>query len=142
MDKFNEALIDHILDAERLARLARDWCSIRAKGDMLRALANKERRKSAMPKINLLPVPEGYKVRIEHFFKPEDLECQCLSHTKKAPRYYTVSGLFDSKGNLVSLGYAACSPRDTPSRKVGRAIAHNRAVRSWQKLHESLAPED
>jgi hypothetical protein len=81
-----------------------------------------------MAKQELLPVPEGYKVKMVHVHKPEDLEECRLVNFKKPPRYYTFAWAVDSVGHAVAFASAACSPKDKPSRKLGRLIAHNRVV--------------
>lgn len=77
-------------------------------------------------RFDLLPVPNGYKMKVFHVHDKERL--QDVKIMKKPPKYFTMAVLLDDEGYPVSAGTAACSPRDNPSRKLGRAIAWNRCV--------------
>jgi hypothetical protein len=74
----------------------------------------------------LKPVPTGYKVKLHHYFKPDDLRDWTTS--KKPPKYVTLAVMVNPHGEVASFGGAACSPKDNPSRKLGRVIAHNRCL--------------
>lgn len=81
-----------------------------------------------MNSIPLLPVPDGYFVRINHYTQPNELIGLCQSTTAKPPRYATMASVYGPGDQFVCEAWAFCSPKDSPSRKRGRAIAHNRAV--------------
>lgn len=89
-----------------------------------------------MKKIALMPVPDGHKVKIVHVHKQSDLEGLKLENSKRAPRYVTYAILLDADGMVQTISSAACSPKDTPSRKMGRAIAHNRAIKEFSRQAE------
>ncbi len=94
-----------------------------------------------MKKVTLLPVPDGHKVKIIHVHDKNGLREMALSNPKKPPRYVTYAMLLDNEGMMVDIAIAACSPRDTPSRKLGRAIAHNRLLTYYyDSQKESSAP--
>ena len=80
----------------------------------------------------LLPVPTGMKVKIYHTHDPKVL--RFLSISKRPPRYLTEATLVDTATNtMVAMAFAWCSPKDTPSRKLGRAIAHNRCITNYME---------
>jgi hypothetical protein len=82
-------------------------------------------------KLVLLPVPEGYKLHLHHFTKKE-LILQSKSD-QPPPRYGTKAELFDEEGNSVCIGFSFCSHKDTPNRKLGNIIAHNRCIKKFNK---------
>lgn len=92
-------------------------------------------------KIPLLPVPAGLTVRIVHIHDPARLE-RLARKGCPPPRYVTIARVYDAHNNDVASSMAFCNPKDCPSRKAGRAIAHNRAVsaylRSVALAHEEL----
>jgi endonuclease YncB( thermonuclease family) len=96
-----------------------------------------QRGKLVMKKIvQLAEVPANLKVKIYHV---PTKEVQAIltpfgKNTKKMPRYYTVARVIDRDTmEVVAEGDALCSYKDTPSRKLGRAIAHNRALKAYAK---------
>jgi hypothetical protein len=46
-------------------------------------------------------------------------------------KYVTLARLKDSDGHIVAQGKAACSSKDNPSRRVGRAVAIGRALQEY-----------
>jgi hypothetical protein len=89
-----------------------------------------------MPKIELAPVPPGLKVRIYHMGPQEVRYVTAGLRIKpgKQPKYYTVAELVNPVTHTVyATGDALCSYKDNPSRKMGRAIAHNRAIKAYTK---------
>lgn len=92
-----------------------------------------------MPKIELAPVPPGLKVRIYHMGPKEVMNASAGIGIKpsKQPKYYTVAELVNPVTHTVyATGDALCSYKDNPSRKMGRAIAHNRAIKAYTKGNE------
>lgn len=86
--------------------------------------------------IELATVPANVKVKIYHI--PTKTVQKVLhpfkGSARKLPRYYTVANVVDRETlQVVAAGDALCSYKDTPSRKVGRAIAHNRALKAYAK---------
>lgn len=89
-----------------------------------------------MDKCKKLHCPKGFKVRVVHIHRPEDLEFLAMDghrgDTLPPPRYFTVAELFrtndDGSFTKVDEAIARCSPRDTPNRKRGYLIAHNRVL--------------
>lgn len=92
-----------------------------------------------MKNIPLMPVPDGYKVRVIHVHDPDTLktwhDTKCAlgarSPKRKTPRYVTYAYVVDAAHNAIIYGthaFSVCSHLDNPSRRKGRAVAHNRAV--------------
>ena len=53
-------------------------------------------------------------------------------HDRRGCRYATVAKLFrKDDGELIAIGEAYCSEKDTPSRKVGRMVAVGRALKEY-----------
>lgn len=87
-----------------------------------------------MKKIPLLPTPMGCFVKIEHLHDPRDLANCRDTRRGQSPRYVTYARLYEEGASAPSVTAAAfCSHKDTPSRKMGRAIAHNRAVSYYNR---------
>ena len=86
-----------------------------------------------VPKIQLIPVPEGYKVLVQHTFDAATLSL--LARTKRtAPKYCTYACVIEKvTGDICCEALSICSHRDTPSRKLGRAIAHNRVMKVFNE---------
>lgn len=89
-------------------------------------------------KNSLLPVPNGTKVLLKHLHKPEDIRAwfkraiDAGLHGNAIPIYATLAILIDKEtGEVLGSGTSYCSPRDNPSRKLGRLIAHNRAILAY-----------
>lgn len=88
------------------------------------------------PKVTLAPVPDGLKVKIYHTPTSEVQAALDFMGVKgrKRPRYYTFARVIDrDTQEVLAEGDALCSYKDTPSRKLGRAIAHNRALKALAK---------
>lgn len=82
----------------------------------------------------LVPVPEGYKVRIRHTFDPVELRTCAARDGAEPPRYMTEASVVNLATGITEwVEKAYCSPRDVPCRKTGRAIAHNRAVKHFSR---------
>lgn len=90
-------------------------------------------------KIALRPVPEGFKVRIEHVTDPQELQKQVRKAGDVPPRFVTWADVLDEQGHVVAFGGAFCSHKDNPSRKMGRAIAHNRALKYLERATAARA---
>jgi hypothetical protein len=85
-------------------------------------------------KIALLPVPDGMRVKIMHIADKVELRDLARTYLDPAPRYATIAELrWKDTDELVAYATSYCSPRDVPSRKMGRAIAHNRVVGRYLK---------
>jgi hypothetical protein len=110
-------------------------------------------QKIVVDKSEFLPVPQGTKIKYKHFYKAPDGESlHKLEDLKGIPRWFRLSAvasmvpytgprhlqattawLEDSKGNEVAEGYSICNPKDTPNKKLGRLIAHNRCIKAYRK---------
>lgn len=89
-------------------------------------------------KVELAPVPPNVKVKIYHM--PTNEVRAALEEMgvkgKNRPRYYTFARVIDRDTlEVVAEGDALCSYKDVPSRKLGRAIAHNRALKAYAKVN-------
>ena len=76
---------------------------------------------------------------VRPYFKPEQLgDCCRVKQNGRpdvAPRYVTHAFVIDAvTGEIYCVGEAYCSPRDVASRKLGRLIAHNRAVARFERM--------
>ena len=84
-------------------------------------------------------VPVGHRLVVHHihdFFDrcawaEEEVSGGLRSERRKLPRYITVAKLYDETETMVAEGTATCSPRDNPSRKLGRIIAVNRCIKAF-----------
>ena len=102
-------------------------------------------------KLSLLPVPEGHKIRSHHIYT--DAEGRLIKHDSLGP-YVDVSvngtvtdspteprKLVATEARLIRIeddavvaqGQSAVNPKDTPIKKLGRAIAHNRCIKAFNK---------
>lgn len=64
---------------------------------------------------------------------PQSLQVR-VQHSRKHPRYRWVTHceLIDRySGRVTARATAHCAPQDNPSRKIGRAIAVGRALKSY-----------
>ncbi len=59
----------------------------------------------------------------------------CLLNEKKA-RTITIVELYDTHGEMVSMGHAICSPQDEFNAQRGILIAEGRALKAWYQLTE------
>lgn len=82
-------------------------------------------------KNKLLPVPEGLRVHITHVHDAKYLR---VVYGKNPPKYVTFADLYGRESLLpLARAESLCSPKDQPSRKLGRIIAHNRVVADYLK---------
>jgi len=89
-------------------------------------------------------VPAGFNVRIQHFHDKDALEKATVGtpeHPAKPPKYCTLAELYDTTGAVVAVSTAFCNPKDCPSRKKGRAIAHNRVIQTYTQFQKRLLSE-
>lgn len=97
-------------------------------------------------KLELLPVPEGLSVRYKHMYKeiwpkpntPEYARMLNVGLDKFKPTKHliaTTATLVDKEnGEFVSTAMSTVARNDVPNKKLGRTIAHNRAVKQWEKM--------
>lgn len=83
-------------------------------------------------KLVLLPVPEGYTVRIKHYYT---LGEEGYNGPKKL--HMTTAALLNPQGEVVREADALVNPKDTPIKKLGRAIAHNRLIIDYNKAQNA-----
>lgn len=89
-----------------------------------------------LSRLKLLPVPEGFKVQIEHYYSKGDLGGLCREKKNGLPdippRYATSAILVNKETKEVIHEVTAfCNPKDVPSRRLGRVIAHNRLIKEY-----------
>ena len=83
-------------------------------------------------------IPEHLRVQVCHLHPGNTSHAQLkkLGHTKA--KYVTLAKLRDKQTDqIVAEGVAACSPKDQPSRRVGRAVAIGRALADYD-LEKSI----
>lgn len=97
-------------------------------------------------KLDLLPVPAGHKIKYNYIYK--DKKGRVLY--KDPDGRWRVSGLNmlhfglrklsgcrawleNGQGEVVQQATSVCNPKDTPVKKLGRVIAHNRCIKSFNK---------
>lgn len=105
-------------------------------------------------KLEFLPVPEGFKMKYRHYYKTP--EGGPLIHDPTTDAWYTsgdvgkedvlyegprhldstYAWLENSDGALVADACSFCNPKDTPNKKLGRCIAHNRCIKAYWKSTE------
>lgn len=78
-------------------------------------------------KLVLLPVPAGHKIKYQHHYTdPEGVP----------PKLYATSAWLENEaGERVAVAHSTVNPKDTPIKKLGRAIAHNRCIKEFEKSH-------
>ena len=73
-------------------------------------------------------IPEGFRLKVRYYTR-------LRNHRGKYPpcdaKWFTIAKLYDKNDLLCGHGQSSCSERDTPNRKVGRAIAVGRAVKQY-----------
>lgn len=79
--------------------------------------------------LTLRPVPAGHYIRYFHDYKIR----------KDKPKIYlgTVAVLFNDVGEEISSAVSKVHKGDTPIKKLGRAIAHNRCIKAFEKGHHA-----
>lgn len=100
-------------------------------------------------KLSLLPVPEGHKIRYRHIYT--DAKDRLVQHDATGPYVLGDYGdqwdpmqplkLVATEARLIRIeddavvaqGQSAVNPKDTPIKKLGRAIAHNRCIKAFNK---------
>lgn len=93
-------------------------------------------RRQLSKRFALKPVPEGVTIKYRHYTDPQDLAD--MGHPKA--KYLTIACLEyeDPNGFGFIFTSASCNPKDTPCRKVGRAIAHNRAISWYERTRKEV----
>ena len=86
------------------------------------------------PRIKLLPLPEGTFLRLRHLHKDNSDEDQREGPKGEILEYVTIAQLYNEHEEIVGFGISFCSPRDVPNRKLGYAIARNRAIKEYRGL--------
>lgn len=82
-------------------------------------------------KLVLRPVPEGHRVRLKHLYRQKPNRPKVLYRTEAYVERQTAPGQY----LIVADGYSQVRDGDTPNKKLGRAIAHNRAIKNMLKGH-------
>lgn len=90
-----------------------------------------------MNNFKLTPVPDGYKAVVHHVHDRKMIRSWLdnldLPNKHGKYKYFSLVDIVDkATGEIVAWGYALCGRRDNPSRKLGRVIAHNRAMAQYR----------
>lgn len=96
-------------------------------------------------KNKLANVPNGYKAVVHHAWTPEEIAhwCETLGYRpRNGTRYLSIVDIVDTTtGEIMGTGVARCKWTDAPSRKMGRLIAHNRAVDQFHTWYNAVRRE-
>ena len=76
-------------------------------------------------------VPEHLRVCVTYLFEGRVSKTQLKKIGQTRTTYVTLARLKDPDGTVVAEGQSACSSKDCPSRKVGRAVAVGRALAEY-----------
>jgi hypothetical protein len=91
--------------------------------------------------IELLPVPQGFRIRYQHFYTQDVKRTRVWKgqEMELKPPVLRATGawLVDSSGEEVPNSYvtSAVHPRDVGVKKLGRMKAHNKCVKAYMKSH-------
>lgn len=109
-------------------------------------------------KLELMPVPPGHKIKYQHYYMASDgkrplvridgkwytLTCdpehEAVEYNGVAKLFATDAWLEDAQGYAVARGESVCNPKDTPIKKLGRSIAHNRCIKDFHKAKAQQVP--
>ena len=67
---------------------------------------------------------------------PIGLKAEVRYHKGRHVPWVTSCHLVSAEGKVLASGLATCSAKDQPVRKIGRAMAIGRALKSYAKLHQ------
>jgi hypothetical protein len=97
------------------------------------------------------PVPAGHKMKYQHFYTTPEGESlartaygtwkiRATDATYNGPRrlHSTHAWLETENGLLAASAAALCNPKDTPVKKLGVAIAHNRCIKQFESLNHAV----
>lgn len=73
-------------------------------------------------------VPSHLKVKVVHLHEGCVSRNQLKRIGRTNTKYVTICKLVNDKDEVVSVGISACSPKESPTRQVGRAVAVGRAL--------------
>jgi len=76
-------------------------------------------------------VPEHLRVCVTYLYEGRVSKSQLKKIGQTKTSYVTLARLKDPDGNVVSEGQSACSSKDCPSRRIGRAVAVGRALAEY-----------
>lgn len=90
-------------------------------------------------KLVFLPVPPGLRMKYKHHYTQENpVTVTKLGGTIEVEQpkklVSTLAVLEDEAGKELMEGYALVNPKDTPIKKLGRCIAHNRCIANYVAL--------
>lgn len=91
------------------------------------------------------PVPAGHKIKYRHIYETQDGRPLMLTDVGvwvsgtdvyTGPRRLsgTCAWLETTDGVIAAQAYAMCNPKDTPIKKLGVTIAHNRCIKQFESL--------
>lgn len=88
-------------------------------------------------------LPSHLRAQVVHLHTGNASKNQLKRIGKTNAKYVTIARLWDYDVNTdeevcVAEGIAACSPKDNPSRQVGRAVAIGRALKEYELAHYHL----
>jgi hypothetical protein len=82
-------------------------------------------------KLKLLPVPEGLRIKYHHIY--DDAGTGLFP-----PKLIGTRAWLETTDHIAlqnSEAYAWVNPKDTPIKKLGRTIAHNRCIKEYLKAN-------
>lgn len=85
-------------------------------------------------KLTVQPVPAGFTMKYQHFYKREGDKPPVLEATE--------AWLCGPQGDMVASGTATVNPKDVAIKKLGRIIAHNRCIKTWKQQQATWTNPD
>ena len=86
---------------------------------------------------NLIPIPNNVFINIQHFNHEKikkivkNKNHGIVNYVNRNTKYATMVTVYDENQQLISIGISRCGKLDVPNKKLGRAIAQNRAVYNY-----------
>lgn len=103
-------------------------------------------------KLKKRPVPAGHKIKYRHIYKTTDgrdlyqneqgrwvVPETGETYTGVRRLCGTTAWLETANGFMAATGLAMCNPKDTPIKKLGVVIAHNRCVKAFETIEHALS---
>jgi hypothetical protein len=91
----------------------------------------RNRTKIDTSKLEVLPVPDGFKMKYRHHYREVKGAGDVTTKILKATDAWLEN---NENGEIVATETAHVNKKDTPNKKLGRIIAHNRCIKAWQKM--------
>lgn len=92
--------------------------------------------------LEVLAVPDGFKIKYKHHYKV--IGKSAIADKDGKYKEVFTKRLIGSEawlenmenGEVVAHGASMVSKKDTPNKKLGRIMAHNRCIKHWNELVE------